>query len=98
MASLRRNRTIPLSVEALEDRYNLSPVLLQDITLPSPNSTWDFSNGPFVPSPIISDLDGDGFQEVITPGGDNALYAYKYNPATGLMNPNPRRFRRFRRP
>jgi len=71
----RSSRRAHLSFELLEPRYNLStPTLMANMPLPGANSSWDFSKGPFNPSPIVYDLFGDGQQEIITPGGDRNLY------------------------
>src|SRR5262249_56769428 len=75
-----------LLLEVLEDRLNPStPALMSTLRLPGADSVWDFSNGPFNASAVIANLDGDGQQEVLTPGGDGNLYAYKYNTSTGQM-------------
>jgi len=77
----KRKRFKQLFVEALEERRNPStPAIMTTITLPGANSAWDYSNGPFNASAVIANLDGDGQEEVIAPGGDGNLYAYKYNP------------------
>src|SRR5579871_4128686 len=82
--SQRSRRPVRLWFEILESRYNpSSPALMANINLPGANSAWDFSKGPFTPSPIVHDLFGDGQQEIITPGGDGNIYAYKYNKSTG---------------
>ena len=71
-------------LEKLEGRLLLSGtrVLLGQQTLPGANSIWDYSDGPFYPSAIMADLNGDGKQEVVTVGGDGNLYAYKYDQLT----------------
>ena len=74
---------MPLLLEGLEARYNPSPTLAANITLPGANSAWDFSKSAFTPSPVVYDLFGDGQQEIITPGGDGNVYAYKYNKSDG---------------
>ncbi len=76
---------IPLLVEALEDRLTPAPVLFTDIPLPGRDSAWDFSLGPFNASTVMADLDRDGQDEVLTPGGDGQLYAYKFNRTTGQV-------------
>jgi hypothetical protein len=84
MARSHRPRRIPLQLEVLEDRLTpATPVLMTNITLPGASSAWDYSLGPFNASAVMSDLDGDGQQEVLTPGGNGQLYAYKYNPTNG---------------
>jgi hypothetical protein len=83
----RSFRRAHLSFELLEARYNLStPTLIANMPLPGANTSWDFSKGPFNPSPIVYDLFGDGQQEIITPGGDGNVYAYKYNKSTGAYD------------
>jgi len=83
---IKRKRFKKLFLETLEERCNPStPSLMTTITLPGANSVWDYSNGPFNASAVIANLDGDGQEEVIAPGGDGNLYAYKYNPSTGSM-------------
>lgn len=59
---------------------------MANIQLPGANSAWDYSKAAFNPSPIVYDLFGDGRQEIITPGGDGNLYAYKYNKSTGVYD------------
>src|SRR5438105_11664288 len=85
MPRSHRPRRLPLLVEALEDRLNLSPVLMQNVPLPGAGSAWDYSLGPFNASTVMADLDSDGQQEVLTPGGDGQLYAYKYNRANAQI-------------
>lgn len=77
-----RRNTVQLSLENLETRFNLSPVLQQNITLPGAGAAWDYTRGPFSASPIIADLDGNGLPEVLATAGDKQLHAYEYNPAT----------------
>ena len=80
--SQRSHRRIQLLLEVLEGRVNPStPTLMANVTLPGANSAWDFAKGPFVASPVVYDLFGDGQQEIITPGGDGNLYAFKYECA-----------------
>src|SRR5438128_894044 len=74
-----------LFIEVLEDRYNLSPTLIANVPLIQHSSVWDYSIGPISASPVMADLDGDGQQEVLAPGGDGNLYAYKYNKANGQV-------------
>jgi hypothetical protein len=76
-----------LFLEVLEERCNPSPVALpgSPYVLPGANTAWDLGHGPFMASPVTADLDGDGLQEVITPGGNGQLYAYRYNAANGQM-------------
>ncbi len=69
-----------LRVEPLEDRLNLSPTLLQNITLPGAFP----QPGIYSPAPVTADLDGDGRQEVLATGG-NVLYAFKMDPANNQM-------------
>src|SRR5437870_7665240 len=76
----RKRPLVRLSVEALEVRCNPSPTLLANVSLPGAAP----QQGMFSPAPIVADLDGDGQQEVLVPGG-NRLYAYKLNPANGQM-------------
>jgi hypothetical protein len=84
--SHKSGRRAHLWFEVLEGRYNpSSPTLMANLTLPGANSPWDFSEGPFTPSPIVYDLFGDGQQEIITPGGDGNVYAYKYNQSDGMF-------------
>jgi hypothetical protein len=78
-----RQKKLPparLALEHLEDRINLSPTLLQNITLPGAYP----QPGIYSPAPVTADLDGDGRQEVLTLGGD-VLYAFKMDPNTGQM-------------
>ena len=80
-------RRVRLLLEPLERRDNPStPTLVTTISLPGANSPWDFSKAAFNPSPVVYDLFGDGQQEIITPGGDGNLYAYKYNQTTGAYD------------
>jgi hypothetical protein len=84
MLSPKRRRR--LFLEILENRLNPStPALMTTITLPGADAPWDYSNGPFNASTLIVNLDGDGQQEVIAPGGDGNLYAYKYNASNHSM-------------
>ncbi len=87
MSRIRGSRFAKLFLESLEDRCNPSPVALpgSPYTLPGANTPWNFSFGPFMASPVSADLDGDGLQEVIVPGGNGQLYAYKYNAGNGQM-------------
>ncbi len=77
LRSLRLKRTY-LALEALEVRENPAPSVLGSATLPGANSPWDYSNGPFVSSAFFADLEGDGPQELLAPGGDGNLYAYRH--------------------
>src|SRR5262249_18480495 len=65
----------------LEDRCNPSPTLIANLPLVQPDSVWNYTI-PTNASPIMADLDGDGQQEILAPGGDGNLYAYKFNKAT----------------
>ncbi|HLN31421.1 MAG TPA: DUF4214 domain-containing protein [Gemmataceae bacterium] len=88
MARRRARRSVRISVEVLEERCNpSSPAALpgSPYTLPGANSVWSLGNGPFYSSAVTANLDGDGLQEVLTPGGNGNLYAYKYNAANGQM-------------
>jgi hypothetical protein len=86
MPKLRHARHNSLFLEALEERCNPStPALMSTLTLPGADSVWDYSNGPFNASAVIANLDGDGQPEVLAPGGNGQLYAYKYNASTGSM-------------
>jgi hypothetical protein len=78
MPQPRTKRRVPLYVEALETRLNLAPTLVGDVRLPGELSGWDYSLGPFNASPVFADLDGDGSQEILTPGGNGHLYGYKF--------------------
>jgi len=76
-------------LEQLESRWNPSlPVALagSPYALPGAGTTWNYGGGPpWSASPLVADLDGDGKDEVITVGGNDQLYAWKYNSSTGGM-------------
>jgi hypothetical protein len=73
-------------IEQLEERCTPAGVsLIQNVALPGANTAWDFSKAPFIASPVVYDLDGDGQDEVIVTGGDGNLYAYKENTSTGNL-------------
>jgi hypothetical protein len=74
----QRRRTTQLFLEALEERCNPSPTLIANIPLVQPDSNWNYTI-PTNASPIMADLDGNGQQEILAPGGDGNLYAYKFN-------------------
>src|SRR5437868_13159076 len=84
---LRTNRrTARLFLESLEDRCNPSlPAFLGNVNLVGADSPWVFTGAPLNASPVLFDLDGDGQQEVIAPGGDGNLYAYKFNKAANQL-------------
>jgi hypothetical protein len=86
MAKSQQRRFTHLLLEVLEDRCNPSPTLIANLTLPGAGSVWDYTFGPFNASPVVADLDGDGQQEILTPGGDGQLYAYKYNRGSGQFD------------
>src|SRR5438270_12465362 len=92
MTQLPRKFKSQLNLEQLEERLNPSPTLLQTLNLPGANTVWDYSRGPFNASPIVADVNGDGRDDVLVPGGDGNLYAYDFNPGTGQMNATPRKF------
>jgi hypothetical protein len=78
------NRTL-LQLEALEDRYVLSPTTLVQYALPGAGAQWNYSGAAQNSSPIFADLnkgypDDDGLDEVLVPAADMQLYAYRYDP------------------
>ena len=77
MRQAQRIRKASLHLEALEVRENLAPTLLGSTSLPGAGSPWDFSRGPFGAALVFADLEGDGPQEILTPGGDGNLHAYR---------------------
>src|SRR5260370_17150500 len=77
----QRRRSPCLFLDAPEERCNPSPTLIANIPLVQPDSNWNYTQ-PTNASPLMADLDGDGQQEILAPGGDGNLYAYKFNQAT----------------
>lgn len=67
------------SMELLEDRINPAPTSVSNFALPSAGSAWDYSRGPFAPSPIVANIDAQPDQEIIVPGGAGHMIAYKWN-------------------
>ena len=79
MPSATRPRSIRLGLESLEDRLMPALSVLGSLTLPGALAAWNYSTGPELnASPVMADLEGDGRQEVLAPGGDGNLYAYAY--------------------
>src|SRR5215831_9826341 len=84
MPNFEDRRTSRLLLETLEDRLNPSPTLIANLPLIQPDSNWNYTL-PTNASSVMADLDGDGQQEILAPGGDGNLYAYKYNKATNQI-------------
>lgn len=79
MRQFSRKKRTYLRLETLEVRANPAPALLGSSSLPGAGSPWDYSRAPFEASAIFADLEGDGPQEVLAPGGDGNLHAYRHN-------------------
>jgi len=82
---IRTRRQLKPRAEALEERKVMAvPAVAATVTLPGAESPWDYTNGGGLnASAVASDIDGDGRDEIIVPGGDFNLYAYGLDPNNG---------------
>jgi hypothetical protein len=102
---MRRSPIRPrrLGIENLEDRSTPAITPLASLGVPGANSAWDFGTGQQLnAAPIAADLDGNGSEEIIAPGGDKNVHAFTVtanntlallrtfvNPGTGEIRTTP---------
>jgi hypothetical protein len=71
---LRINR---LRVEHLEDRTTPAFTPIGRVAIPGFNSAWNFATGPQLDAaPVAADINGNGTDEIIVPGGDKNVHAF----------------------
>lgn len=82
---IRTRRQLKPRAEALEERKVMAaPAVAASVVIPGAESVWNYTNGGGLnASAVASDIDGDGRDEIIIPGGDFNLYAYGLDPNSG---------------